>query len=113
MNSFFKKNIILISVGAIPAVLIRWKFKEIFFVNICGCLLLGYINRLNISNRYKLMFGFGFCGTLTTFSGLSFQLFKLLNEGLYKQFFYNSILVVFLGFFAVGLGDLIAKQMTN
>ena len=68
---------------------------------------------LPISKKYKLIFGFGFCGSLTTFSGWSFQLFKLINKGFYKLFFLNSILIATLGVFAIGLGHLVAKKITN
>ena len=109
-NLLNKNSFILISIGAIPAAIFRWQIDELFTVNIIGCFLLGFINKIYISRKYKLIFGFGFCGTLTTFSGWSFQLFQLLREGLYKLFFLNSILAVLIGFFAVGLGDWLAKK---
>ena len=103
----------MISVGAVPAALLRWQIDQIFIVNAIGCFLLGFINSLPISERYKLMFGFGFCGSLTTFSGLSFQLYKLINQGFYKLIFLNSIVLVILGIFAYGLGHLFAKKIIN
>ena len=114
MNSFFKKNdFIIISIGAVPAAIFRWQIDQIFIVNIIGCFLLGLINSLPISRKYKLIFGFGFCGSLTTFSGWSFQLYKLINKGLYKLFFLNSIIMVVVGIFACGLGHLVAKRINN
>ena len=114
MYSFLRNNnFIIISVGAVPAAILRWQIDQIFIVNAIGCFLLGFINSLPVSRRYKLIFGFGFCGSLTTFSGLSFQLFKLINQGFYKLFFLNSILIVLLGLSAVCLGHLIAKQIIN
>ena len=108
-----KKNIFLISIGSVPAAILRWQIDEIFIVNMFGCFLLGLINNLSIPRRYKLIFGFGFCGSLTTFSGWSFKLFELLNLGLYKLFFLNSVLIVLLGLLAVGLGHFVAKKMMN
>ena len=114
MNSFFTKNyFLLISIFAFLAALVRWQVGSIIIVNLIGCFLLGFINSLSISKRYKVIFGFGFCGSLTTFSGWSSQLFKLMHQGLYKLFFLNSILLVLLGIFAVGLGDLVAKKIIN
>ena len=114
MDKFIKNNnFLLISLGAIPAAIVRWQIEEIFIVNIIGCFCLGFINSLPISSRYKLIFGFGFCGSLTTFSGWSFQLFKLINQGLYKLFFLNSILIVIVGIFAIGLGNFVAKKIIN
>ena len=112
-NLLKNNNFFLISIGAFPAAIFRWQIDEIFFVNIIGCFLLGFINSLTISREYKLIFGFGFCGSLTTFSGWSFQLFQLINQGLYKLFFLNSILMVIVGILAVGLGHLFAKKIIN
>ena len=88
MNKIFKNNyFFLISLGAVPAAIFRWQIDESFIVNIIGCFLLGFINALSISREYKLIYGFGFCGSLTTFGGLSAQLFKLISQGSYKFFF--------------------------
>ena len=113
MNYFLKNNFFIISIGAIPAAIFRWQIDQIFIVNIIGCFLLGFINSLNISRRYKLIFGFGFCGSLTTFSGWSLQLFELIKEGFYKLFFLNSIFIVMLGFIAVGLGHFVARKIVG
>ena len=114
MHSFLRNNsFIIISVGAVPAAILRWQIDQIFIVNAIACFLLGFINSLPISRRYKLMFGFGFCGSLTTFSGLSFQLYKLINQGFYKLFFLNSILILTIGLLSVGLGHLLAKKIIN
>ena len=104
------KNFFFISIGAFPAAILRWQIDEVLIVNIIGCFLLGFINSLNISKRYKLIFGFGFCGSLTTFSGWSFQLFKLINQGFYKLFFLNSILAVLIGLLVLSLGHLVGKK---
>ena len=113
MNRILKNNFIIISIGAVPAAILRWQIDQIFIVNIIGCFLLGFINSLRISKRYKLILGFGFCGSFTTFSGWSFQLFQLINQGFYKLFFLNSISTVMLGIFAVCLGHLLAKKIIN
>ncbi len=111
MNNFFKKNkYFLISIGAVPGAIFRWQIDDFFIVNTIGCFLLGIINAMPVKRIYKLIFGFGFCGSLTTFSGWSFYLFKLISEGLYKLFFLNSFLIVLIGFFAICLGDLFAKR---
>ena len=108
-----QNKFILISIGAIPGALFRWQIDNIFIVNIIGCFLLGIINGLNINRRYKLIFGFGFCGSLTSFSGLSFQLYRLISVGLYRLFLLNSILMVVIGLFAIYLGDLLVKKVID
>ena len=114
MSNFFKQNkFFLFSIGAILGAVFRWQVDDIFIVNTIGCFLLGIINALPISVRYKLIFGFGFCGSLTTFSGWSFKLFQLISDGLYELFFFNSVLLVIIGFSAICLGDWLAKKVIN
>ena len=112
MDILFKKNtFFLISIGAIPGALLRWHIDEIFIVNLIGCFLLGFVNSLDISKRYKLILGVGFCGSITTFSGLSFHLYKLLSQGLYKLFVFNSITIVLIGVFAIYLGHIFSMKL--
>tara|TARA_B100000965_G_C18944794_1_gene478831 strand:+ start:60 stop:404 length:345 start_codon:yes stop_codon:yes gene_type:complete len=114
MNNFLEKNYsFIITIGSVPAALFRWQIDQIFVVNIIGCFLLGFINTLPISKKYKLIFGFGFCGSLTTFSGWTFQLFKLMEKGLYKLLLLNSILSLVVGLLAVGFGHLVSKKLIN
>jgi len=114
MNYNLKKSsFILIIIGSVPAAICRWQINQIFIVNIIGCFLLGFINSLPISHKYKLIFGFGFCGSLTSFSGWSLHLFDLFSQGKYKLFFLNSFSQVLIGFFSVGLGHLIAKKINS
>ena len=103
----------MISIGAIPGALIRWQLDEIFIVNLIGCFFLGFFNSLTIAKRYKLTLSVGLCGSMTTFSGWSFHLNDLLLKGLYQLFFFQSILIIIMGIFAVGLGQTIAKKIES
>ena len=112
-NFLIKKEWFLISIGAVPAAIIRWQIDEIFIVNTIGCFVLGFVNALPISRKYKLIFGFGFCGSLTTFSGWLFLLSQLISQGLYKLFILTSMLSVLIGLLAVALGDFFARRIVN
>tara|TARA_B100000945_G_scaffold37084_1_gene25048 strand:- start:420 stop:764 length:345 start_codon:yes stop_codon:yes gene_type:complete len=112
MGMDIKKNTFFyISIGAIPGALFRWEIDEIFIVNIIGCFLLGFFNSLAIPKRYKLTLGVGLCGSMTTFSGWSFHLHNLLTQGQFRLFLVNSILLVIIGVFAIGLGHIIGKKL--
>ena len=114
MKNFLRyNNFYIISIGAVPAAIIRWQIDQILIANIIGSFLLGLIHALPLSRKYKLIFGFGFCGSLTTFSGWSSQLFYLINQGFYKLFFLNSIFFVMLGIVSVALGHMFAKKIIN
>tara|TARA_Y100001968_G_scaffold210861_1_gene194085 strand:+ start:1112 stop:1450 length:339 start_codon:yes stop_codon:yes gene_type:complete len=107
-NTFF-----FISIGAIPGALFRWQIDNIFIVNLIGCFLLGLFNSLAITKRHKLTLGVGLCGSMTTFSGWSFHLYKLLTEGLYILFLINSISTVLIGVVAVGLGHMLGRKLNS
>ena len=95
---------VLISVGSILGSLIRLQIDSIFFVNILGCLIFGFINNLQISRKIKLFFCFSFCGSLTTFSGWILDLLNILNKGLYFLFFLRVSLFLVIGYFAMYFG---------
>tara|TARA_B100000214_G_C23735726_1_gene520905 strand:+ start:154 stop:498 length:345 start_codon:yes stop_codon:yes gene_type:complete len=112
MSIDIKKNkIFLISIGAILGALFRWQIDQIFIVNLIGCFLFGFFNSLPILNRYKIIFGVGLCGSMTTFSGWSSHLYELLSQRLYQLFFFNSILFVLMGVFAIALGHMFGKKL--
>tara|TARA_Y100001968_G_scaffold222494_1_gene205235 strand:- start:1008 stop:1358 length:351 start_codon:yes stop_codon:yes gene_type:complete len=104
-------NFFYVSIGAIPATIIRWQIDEIFIVNILGCFFLGFVNALSISRKYKLIFGFSFCGSLTTFSSWIFNLYELLSNGLYIHFVLDIILIIVFSFFALYLGKMLAQKI--
>ena len=112
-NLIVIKKIFFVSLAAIPAVLLRWQIDQIVIINLIGCFLIGFINTLSIPKNYKLALSFGFCGSLTSFSGWSYQLFDYLHRGLFKLFFFNSVLIVILCILAVYLGRLVAKKVIN
>ena len=103
----------IISIGSILGSLIRWKIDNIFFVNILGCFIFGFINNLKISKKFKLFFCFSFCGSLTTFSGWILDLFNIFNKRLYLLFFFRVILFLVIGYFAIYLGYLISNNLNK
>lgn len=103
----------IISIGSILGSLIRWKIDNIFFVNILGCFIFGFINNLQISKKFKLFFCFSFCGSLTSFSGWILDLFNIFNKRLYLLFFFRVILFLLIGYFAIYLGYLISNNLNK
>jgi len=103
----------IISIGSILGSLIRWKIDNIFFVNILGCFIFGFINNLQISKKFKLFCCFSFCGSLTSFSGWILDLFNIFNKRLYLLFFFRVILFLVIGYFAIYLGYLISNNLNK
>ena len=103
----------VISAGSILGSLIRWKINNIFFVNILGCFIYGFVNNLHVSKKIKLFLCFSFCGSLTTFSGWILDLLNILNKGLYLLFFLRVSLFLVIGYFAIYLGYLISNNLNK
>ena len=101
----------IISAGSILGSLIRWKMDNIFFVNILGCFIFGFINNLQVSKKIKLFFCFSFCGSLTSFSGWILDLLNILNKGLYLLFFVRVSLFLVFGLFALYFGYSISDNL--
>tara|TARA_Y100001968_G_scaffold159161_1_gene145553 strand:+ start:2646 stop:2996 length:351 start_codon:yes stop_codon:yes gene_type:complete len=104
-------NFFYISIGAVPAAILRWKIEKILIVNSLGCFILGFIHALSIPKKYKLIFGFAFCGSMTTFSGWIFNLFEYLSNGFYIYFALDFVLTIGISFFAICFGNLLARKI--
>ena len=113
IKKFFKNKFFIISFGAILGVLIRWKIDEIFLINILGCFALGFINKFTISEKFKLFLGFGFVGSLTTFSSWILRLFLYLNGNQYISFFKEIIIFILFGYFAVFVGSYLGSSINK
>ena len=105
-------NFILIACGAIPGAIIRWKFNDIYIVNLIGCFLFAYFYNISFPVRYKTLLLVGFLGSLTTFSGWIFDLFKLISNGLLINFFLNIFITILTSLLAVFWGYLLAKRFS-
>lgn len=86
-----------------------------FVVNLVGSLILGFLTGLTLtlaagqSDGWQLvlsMFGTGFCGALTTFSGWASQVLELSRKPLRATGSYYALASIFFGFFLATLGYL-------
>ena len=105
IKKFFKNKHYIIALGAIIGSFLRWKIDHIFWINIIGCFLLGFVNKLKIEKNLKLLFGFSLAGSLTTFSAWLLDLFLYLEKKLYITFFKEVIIFILFGFISVTIGS--------
>ena len=84
-----------------------------FFVNILGCMFLGFFSTLllerDVNPIHRLWINVGFLGAFTTFSTFSLETLNLLEESEYIEGFLNIILSCLVGLIAVWFGKTIYR----
>ena len=101
---------LMISLGAILGAIISLKIDNIFIVNILGCFILGFLSELKISKNVKLFIGFGFTGSLTSFSSWISKLFFIFQDGFYSKFIFNIFSFLFIGCLMFFIGTIYGKN---
>jgi len=76
---------------------------------IAGILVVVILEKLLLSETYRLMLLVGLTGSLTTISTLSFESLEMLGGGNYGQALLNILLNIGLSLLAAGLGVMLAK----
>ena len=76
---------------------------------IAGILVVVILEKLLLSETYRLMLLVGLTGSLTTMSTLSFESLEMLGGGNYGQALLNILLNIGLSLLAAGLGMMLAK----
>ncbi len=80
---------------------------------IAGILVFIILEKVLLSETYRLMFLIGLTGSLTTMSTLSFESIEMLSSGNYGQASINILLNVGLSLLAAALGIMLAKYGFN
>ena len=111
INRVFKNNYCIIALGATIGSFIRWQIDNIFLINIVGCFLLGFINKIKIQKNFKLLFGFSLTGSLTTLSSWLLELFLYLKKNSYITFFKELIICLIFGFISLSLGSYLGSLL--
>jgi fluoride exporter len=83
--------------------------RATFALNVIGAFLLGIV--LGVPGEWRLILGVGFCGALTTFSGVSLQLHRRLIVSAYKQALIYSITLIACGVIAAGSGIILGRYL--
>jgi fluoride exporter len=91
-----KYDLVYLAVGALLGAFLRYKVTggnlflgslpvSVLLVNIIGSLILGAsstaVSGLGLDERYTLLIGIGFCGSLTTMSSFAFETVNLISVG--------------------------------
>jgi CrcB protein len=87
-----------------------------FVINVSGSFLIGLLmvlltQKLLVSPYWRLLLVVGFLGAYTTFSTFEYETGKLLEDGETLIAALNAVLSVLLGFAALKIGEVIAKNI--
>ena len=104
-----KNKYLMISCGAVFGSIFSWKIDDVFIVNILGCFILGFLSELKVSKNIKLLIGFGFSGSLTSFSSWISKLFFIFQDGFYIKFILNIFSFLLLGCLMFFIGKICGK----
>ena len=80
---------------------------------IAGVLIVLVLEKLPLSETYRLMLLVGLAGSLTTMSALSIESLEMLSGGHYSQAFINILLNLLLSLTAASLGVVASKYVFN
>jgi len=116
-----------ISGGAIGGALLRYVIQKVgnaafthpygtLLVNILGSFLLGFVAGFFSNKSYSIwyyMIAAGFCGSFTTFSSISLEIFEMLRMGAYWRAIAYVTLSLVSGLTAVGIGWWLGMQISR
>ncbi len=78
-----------------------------------GVLIIWFLEKLLLSETYRLMLLVGLAGSLTTMSALSIESVEMLSGGHYSQALINILLNLLLSLMAASLGVVASKYLLN
>ena len=91
-----KYDLVYLVIGALLGVFLRYKMTgtplflgslpiSVLLVNVIGSFVLGAsstaVSGLGLDERYTLLIGIGFCGSLTTMSGFAYETISMIDVG--------------------------------
>ena len=83
--------------------------RATLLVNVVGAFLLGII--LALPGQWQVILGIGFCGALTTFSGVSLQLHRRLTVQAFRPAMIYAVTLITGGILAAGIGLILGRYL--
>ena len=84
---------------------------SLMFVNLLGSFCMGFFSQMLLSQEAKLLFLVGFLGSFTTFSALSAEILRLLQNHQILFAFIYLLSMLFFGISSVWLGMILSKAL--
>ena len=83
--------------------------RATLLVNIVGAFVLGIV--LALPGEWQVILGVGLCGALTTFSGVSLQLHRMLTAQAFRPAMIYAVSLITGGLVAAGLGLILGRYL--
>ena len=83
--------------------------RATLLVNVAGAFLLGIV--MALPGQWQVILGIGFCGALTTFSGVSLQLHRRLTASAFQPAMTYAITLITAGVIAAGSGIFLGRYL--
>ncbi len=83
--------------------------RATLLVNVVGAFLLGIV--LALPGDWQVIIGIGFCGALTTFSGVSLQLHRRLLAQAFRPAMIYAVTLITGGVIAAGIGLVLGRYL--
>ncbi|MHC9532075.1 fluoride efflux transporter CrcB [Dellaglioa sp. L3N] len=116
--------ILLVGLGAAVGAMLRYGLTNLsnqlltdkfpvgtLSINLIGCLILGILTGLNLSNPMLVLLGTGTMGGFTTFSTYNFELIKLIQSKKVSFFMIYLLVSYIIGGLMTFLGLVIGRQI--
>ena len=91
-------SILYLITGGILGTILHFCLNNIFLSNIIGCIILGILEALELSNQQRIFWKYGFSASITSFSS-----FILIHQSMIQDQFYLYILLKLLFFILISL----------
>ena len=83
--------------------------RATWLVNVFGAFFLGIV--LALPGEWQVVLGIGFCGALTTFSGVSLQLHRRLKSQTFRPAMIYAVTLITCGILAAGFGLILGRYL--
>jgi CrcB protein len=85
--------------------------RATMLVNVAGTFILGIV--MALPGQWQVILGIGFCGALTTFSGVSLQLHRKLSSQAFRPAMIYAVTLISAGVTAAGIGIILGRFLFN
>ena len=107
-----KFNTFLLIFASLFATFLRYFINNLFIISLSGSFFFGFVIAKKLNNSANRIVLSGFCSSYTTFSGLIYFLYKLINEVDFLRIFVFLNIFILLNLLIMYLGYYLSRKIT-